>query len=159
MKKTIKFSPIFIALLITLFAGCGHSDRPADLPKLTPCTLTIVAEDGSPVEGALVQLLGDQTPASLWNAGGTTDPEGKLIPMVQGKWAGVVPGSYKIMVKKFNVVKEKEVPNPETGEMMTIQKNIPLIDPTFGKPDKTPLSLTIGSDAPVEEKLTVKLSK
>lgn len=159
MKKIIKLLSIFTALLITIFAGCNRSDRPADLPQLTPCTLTVTAEDGVPVEGALVQLLSDQAPASLWNAGGITGPEGKLIPLVQGKWPGVVPGTYKVMVKKFNVVKEKEFLNTETGKMTVIQKNIPLIDPAFGKPDQTPLSLTIGTGAPVDEKLTVKLAK
>ncbi len=149
----------FLAVAVCFLTGCAKSDRPQDLPKLTPCTLTIVSQDGTPVADAQVQLWTDQGIGAKWTAGGLADAEGKLVPMVQGKWSGVVPGTYKVLVKKFQVVKEKEVDNPETGQKMVLQKNIPLIDPSFGKPDQTPLSLTVGTTGAVDEKLTVKLLK
>lgn len=155
-KFTVSLVLLAVALMV---AGCAPSDRPKDLPKLTPCMLTIVDANKAPVEGAMVQIVSEQEPAARWTAGGLTDANGKIDLMVQGKFPGVVPGTYKVLVTKLEVVKVREEQNKETGEMMTIQKNVPLLAPEFGLQDKTPLTLTVLAGQKTEETLSVTLLK
>ncbi|MDR3111425.1 MAG: carboxypeptidase-like regulatory domain-containing protein [Planctomycetaceae bacterium] len=143
-------------IIVTLFAasliGCGNDGRPADLPRLTSVELTVQYEDGSPIPDALVMLYPFE---GKWYSNGQTNSSGSVKPLVDGKYAGVVPGDYKVTVKKQNTVfpagydpnSEKEQPEP------TITN---LVDTKYAVPASSPLKLTVGSSSVSE---TVKVKK
>ena len=88
--------PVIFLLLLT---GCQKENRPEGMPKLTPVVLTF-QQSGAPLSGAVVSLVPIDSANSRWNAGGTTDPQGKLKVKTLAQYDGAVPGKYKITVIK-----------------------------------------------------------
>ncbi|MBR5757707.1 MAG: hypothetical protein IKX88_03815, partial [Thermoguttaceae bacterium] len=67
---------IISLLVLPLAALCGCGEKtPPDMPKLFPTSITITQE-GTPVEGASVQLLKKDDLYYKWLAGGVTDATG-----------------------------------------------------------------------------------
>ena len=52
-----RYTYILLLPLLFLF-GCTDSDRPSDMPKLYPCTVS-VTQGGRPLEGAIVTFHSD----------------------------------------------------------------------------------------------------
>lgn len=84
--------------------GCGKSNRPPDLPKLYPCTLTF-KQDGKPLEDANI-ILQSKDAAFKWAVGGTTDAQGVVKIVTHGQFFGAPLGKYSIVISK--TVSEKK---------------------------------------------------
>lgn len=158
-KNRVKINFFFgVIALIILFAGCSGEKLPADLPKLFPCSIKIVLDDGSPVENASIQLIPEDSQNAKWSAGGSTGSDGSLKVFTVGKYQGAALGKYKVLVRKLKQVEDGEFKN-EKGEMEKLYKGVPIIDPVFSKVNSTPLFLSVGSDKIEPATLTVKLAK
>lgn len=93
---------LIIALIsapILAFCGCGGEKTPPDMPKLQPTSITIVQE-GTPVEGASVQLQKKDDLAYKWFAGGVTDAQGVCVIRTLGKYNGAPEGDFQVVVYK-----------------------------------------------------------
>ncbi|MDO5581518.1 MAG: hypothetical protein Q4G69_10295 [Planctomycetia bacterium] len=157
MKINILCGMGTIALLF-LFVGCSGEKLPADLPKLLPCSIKIVLEDGSPVENASVQLIPEDSQYRKWSVGGTTAPDGSLNVLTIGKYKGAVPGKYKVLIQKMKDVEDGEFKN-EKGEMEKLYKGVSVLDPVFAKVNTTPLILSLEPDKIDPSVFTVKPAK
>jgi hypothetical protein len=152
-----QYFSIFSFALITSLAcliltGCGNGGRPADLPKLTSCELAVQFEDGLPVSDAMVMLY----PLNgKWYSNGKTDSKGRVKVAVNGSFSGVVPGEYKVTVKK------QEIAFPPGYDPEGDNENLPdatitdLVAREFSGPAATPLKLIV-TETEVRETLTVK---
>jgi len=91
---------LFVLIVFSFtWTGCNSGPAlPPDLPKLSPCVIT-VTQDGAPLDGAMVSLLsmdGNQQ----WFPGGRTDASGKVELFTNGRYKGVPHGKYKIVITK-----------------------------------------------------------
>jgi len=99
-----------LLLLAVLLVGC--SDRPADMPPLFPCNIT-VTQDGVALEGASVRMVNsDSAVGNAWTPSGTTDAGGVARMMTNAQYAGAAAGKYRITVEKFETEPSKLGPQP-----------------------------------------------
>ena len=104
MRKIV-VTLILIAISIT---GCGNdTSRPADLPPLFPCEITITQE-GTPLAGATVALEAFGGTGSVYHPAGITDESGKAVMSTYG-FNGVPAGTYKVTVRKTVVEDGAEI--------------------------------------------------
>ena len=91
---------LFIISLLVLcaFSGCGKDKRPADMPALYPCEITIT-QGGQSLAGALVTL----KPTGKWIMDGKTASNGTANIRTHGKFAGVPAGTYTVCVSKIEI--------------------------------------------------------
>jgi len=146
---------ILVAVSLLFLPGCGGQKLPEGMPKPTPTTLTIL-QDGAPLEGALVSLFPMEA-GSRWDGGGVTDSNGKAKMKTLGQYDGVVPGNYKVTVKKTFVPKPPEgLSSSEVREWLaTAPPPTELVHKQFGTKETTPLDLKVDS-SPVEETFEVE---
>lgn len=131
-----------VVFFMSGFPGCSNSiKKPAWLPALTPCKITIVQE-GKPVAKANINIVAPPGELPLeYLIFGTTNEMGVVHPCVQ-VFKGVPKGEYVVTVEKI----EYE---------MTNDINIPMIDywvvdPKYASADTSTLKFSVG-DSPVEQ--------
>jgi len=119
--KHTSFANLSVVSAMLLLGGCvviaslGCAEGPgipADLPALTPCTIT-VTHNGEPVEGASV-LMSPQS--GEYSAAGTTDSAGKAVMSTDGKYEGVVAGEFVATVTKLEKSDYVAPPQPDDPE-------------------------------------------
>lgn len=104
-----------LAVVVFAFPGCsGEGPRPAGMPKLYPCTITITQE-GTPLDAALISLIADDPELSKWASGGSTDNNGKCDLYLRGKFRGVPAGKFKVTVSKLETEESKLGNAPPEG--------------------------------------------
>ncbi|MDR0870204.1 MAG: carboxypeptidase-like regulatory domain-containing protein [Planctomycetaceae bacterium] len=130
---------LLIIFVLSFVAGCGREQKPADLPKLYPCRVTIQMK-GTPLDGALVSLLPEN---GKWSAAGMTDAQG-IVKLSTQTYSGVAEGTYKVTVSKNPVLKssgtDSEVQRGANGEVITPP---PLVAETFSDASKTTLKCEV----------------
>lgn len=108
--KTKQFFSLALACVCAVAVGCSKGPKkPADLPALNPTTVTVVYDDGTPVDGATVILLPADGTNPKWNLAGVTDAQGKLVLKTNGNWDGAPTGSYAATVSKIVTIESDEV--------------------------------------------------
>lgn len=106
---------LFVFCSSIFFAGCNSGpELPSDLPKLTPCSLSIT-QDGKPLGGASVTLISIGESQS-WYPGGITDEAGQVELYTNGRYKGVPAGKYKILVNKTETDPSKLGPAPDMDD-------------------------------------------
>lgn len=152
---------------LSLFSGCGKSDRPDDLPPLNPCKLTIVQE-GKGLADAFVSMYSTD-PTFKWVVAGNTDAQGVVQPTTHSRFPGVPVGDYKIVVSKIERSDQGNRSLVPDGEQSSGQKSVEifqLVEKKFSDVSTTPLTLSIqkGSNAqtfdvgkPVREKNNISV--
>jgi len=101
---------IIIPLMFVVFAiaGCAKNDgRPADLPPLFPCEITITQE-GNPLSGATIALESFGETKVTYFPSDITNESGKAVLSTYG-FKGVPAGTYKVTVRKTVVEDVKQV--------------------------------------------------
>ena len=101
---------IIIPLMFVVFAiaGCAKNDgRPADLPPLFPCEIT-VTQEGTPLSGATIALESAGEAKSSYFPSGITNESGKAVLSTYG-FAGAPAGTYKVTVRKTVVEDIKQI--------------------------------------------------
>ncbi|MCL2742621.1 MAG: hypothetical protein FWE67_02095 [Planctomycetaceae bacterium] len=143
----------YIVLLLVSFliiSGCGGPDRPSDLPKLYPCTIS-VTQDGKPLGDALVKLVSTE-PNFKWAVFAQIGTSGTGKVFTQGLYPGAPEGEYKVVVSKEEETSEKiGSAAPQVGEFgeiiaaPTILTVHTLVEKQYADAETTPLSITISS--------------
>jgi len=107
-KHTVLLS---LLLASALLSGC--SNRPAGMPLLCPCNIT-VTQDGVPLAGASVLMtnLSDDAVGKAWTPSGTTDSQGVARMKTNAQYEGVAAGKYRVVVEKFETESSKLGPQP-----------------------------------------------
>ena len=139
----------FVSLLATiLLSGCGGPPRPADLPPLYPCTIT-VTQNGQPLSEAVVTLT-STAPSFKWAVFAQLDASGAGKVFTQGLYPGAPEGEYKVTVSKEVTVDEQTGPpvvrQGEFGEETItplIAKVYSLVEKDYTDVATTTLSITI----------------
>jgi len=140
--------PIILLCTVVILPGCGGPPRPADMPPLYPCTIT-VTQDGKPLSAASVTLV-STAPSFKWVVAAPLDESGTGKVFTQGLFSGAPAGEYKIVISKEEIVTEQVgqavVRQGEFGEE-TIAPNtlkvFSLVEKDYTNADTTPLSITI----------------
>jgi hypothetical protein len=101
MKKIF----VIVICVLIIFAefqliSCSRRvKRPADLPALTPCVVSVTF-GGEIMEGVGVYLTPEDKTINKWSAGGITNNEGKATMITSSVFNGVVPSKYIISFRK-----------------------------------------------------------
>lgn len=152
MRRWIGF---ILVLLAVMQPGCKKDSRPEGLPDLYPFTIKILQE-GSPVEGASVNLASTDPALMKWPCGGMTGADGVATMNTYG-FPGAPAGSFKVVVSK-TVEEGGAATDEESAQMMIEGQEISaqmfdLIDPIYKFDTKTSLTVEVQaskSNAPVE---------
>ena len=125
----------FVAVAVLFLPGCSGENQPADMPRLYPIEITVIAE-GAPVENAGIGLH-SMTPDFKWTVGGITDAQGKAVIVTHGRYIGAPEGEYAVTVEKV----ESERYDPENPPLtIRIYSHT---QPEYTDPEKTPLRITV----------------
>lgn len=140
---------MFIVVCLCIFGGCSRENRPNDLPKLMPVTLTLT-QDGKPLEKAMVVLYAENPDIVKWTVSGNTDTDGKTILVTHGQFRGAPAGKFKVCVTKVENADQSAEPDSRAGlvtagEPVTSGRPrlIYHVDPVYSDPKKTPLEIEI----------------
>ena len=119
-RKFVSLIPwLLVAFLMT---GCHRDPRPAGMPKLYPASIT-VTQEGTPLGGAMVQLIPEDSANSRWGPSGLSDASGIVVLRTNGRYPGAPLGTYKVVVSKQEF---EPHPHPEWA-------NLPEDDPNHWK--------------------------
>ncbi len=161
-------------LLIALVAvvGCGGQKKPADLPELYPCKITVI-QDGKPLEGASV-ILNDPSGSSRFVMASITDAKGVATLKTDGKYAGVPEGKYKVLISKAFIPESdpNDVPPEDPEARKEYDKRMAelnaqqadTVELQYKRPMTTPLEIEVTSagaelTADVGEKVNILFSE
>ena len=145
MSRT--FYPLTMGLILLAWCGCSRDNRPEDIPRLYPVTLTIMLDD-RPLDNAIVMLYAESGADAQWTVGSQTDTQGQAIIMTHGQFSGAPAGKFKVCVSKSSVDGE--------GTMLKLTHDV---DPLFGDPTTTPLEIEISPKGKATTSLTLNVHK
>jgi len=140
---------IILSFAFCLLPGCGES-LPPGMPRLYPAIIT-VTQEGTPLEGATVQLIPEDQANAQWGPGGTTNASGVAVLYTNARFRGAPLGEYRVTVTK----RETEPhPHPELSggdraqlaEFMRIAQSLKTynyVEPQYSSITETPLRIEI----------------
>ena len=139
----------FVSLLaVTLLSGCGGQNRPADMPALYPCTIT-VTQDGKPLDGGIANLVSTD-PLFKWAVFAQLDASGTGKVYTQGLYPGAPAGEYKVLISKEETASEQIGPavirQGEFGEETVTPTRLSVfsqVEKEYTHAETTPLRITI----------------
>lgn len=149
-ETKMKFPRICGVLLTGLclaFVGCSGDDRPEGLPDLQPVKIKVV-QDGTPLEGASVQLISEDA-SNTWASGGSTDAMGVALIRTLGKYEGAPAGTYKVIVDKVTTDGPAVAVDDPSGSPPADSYRV--VDPKFNSAETTTAELTVAEGSPNEE--------
>ena len=85
-------------LAVCVLSGCGEK-RPANMPVLHPCTITIT-QGSSPLVDAVVSLAPVGGGLPQWDSSARTNSSGVATIMTHAKFPGAPAGAFKVLVTK-----------------------------------------------------------
>jgi len=143
-KHTLPLLPFLVLPFFCL--GCGGPPRPADLPPLHPCTVTL-KQEGTPVAGAMVTLTSTD-PSFRWSVAGITNESGVVVFKTHAQFPGVPLGDYKMIISKTERFQSKEPEEVTVGDVKMISQGSPiilytLVDKQYANVETTPLTITV----------------
>jgi len=143
---------IITLLAVCVLSGCGGPARPAGLPTLYSCEITIT-QGGQPFEGALVRLLPDSGTFE-WVISGNTDSSGIAKLVTHAKYPGAPEGTFKVLVSKTQLTPSK-YPQPDDSAPQSEweqwkeqagsekRQKVRYVKPEYDNVKTTPHSITI----------------
>ena len=132
-KKLLLTYCLTIILTFLVYSGCSGNNRPKELPRLFPVTLTITLDD-QPLGDANVLLCAENEADVKWTIGGWTNADGEVTIGTQGQFSGSPSGKFKVCVVKSEVIK-KDQDTPATV--------VDCVDRLFANPKSTPLEIEV----------------
>ena len=151
------FLCFFIAFAV--ISGCKSDHRPAGLPKLMPCEITVIDVDGTPLTGAGVTLeaVDNDIP---WAAIGTTDENGVASIAVNNQYKGAPAGKYKVVLNKVRGFDKTDgKPNFPPHVFVSMQDELAyFINPIYTQRQSSPFELEVVSGQPAAATFTLEKS-
>jgi hypothetical protein len=135
MFKSFRYI-VFFCLWIPFLSGCSQSQRPAGLPSLHPCTIT-VTQNGIPVADVSVQLIAKEE--SVWPVTGITDTSGNAVLVTYSRFQGVPVGDYIVVLSK----RLAETDTPANEYVSGITQVYSLIDIKYTESATSPLEMSV----------------
>ncbi|MDR2754245.1 MAG: hypothetical protein LBC20_00930 [Planctomycetaceae bacterium] len=134
MKNNFLLLLFFVVTVMS--SGCtNNNSRPADMPKLVSCVVTVLSE-GQPLADVDVAFH-SADPTFKWGSNATTDHNGKAVMVTYGQFFGAVEGEYSVTVTKLErETFDKDRP-PKQIKVFT------LTDAQYTDPKKTPLKINV----------------
>ena len=117
--------PVVVAILLVfvITTGCSRAPkRPADMPKPTPCMITVTF-GGEVMEGVSVYLTPEDKQVNKWGAAGLTDAKGRAILKTNSVFDGAIPGNYVISFRKLAESVNMNTPPSLIPEKYTLGKS------------------------------------
>ncbi|MDR1964576.1 MAG: carboxypeptidase-like regulatory domain-containing protein [Planctomycetaceae bacterium] len=148
---TISFLVLFIGL-----SGCNKEHRPAGLPKLMPCEITIFNIDGTPLADASVRLVATETSVP-WAIIGKTDANGIVNISVNARYSGAPAGKFRVLVSK-NEGFDKTLGTPKTPPNALVSVDAELIyyvNPIYSNDKLSPFEIEVLDNEPFKTTLTL----
>ncbi|MDO4587444.1 MAG: hypothetical protein Q4C95_09120 [Planctomycetia bacterium] len=139
MKKIVTFIALMFGIIG--FAGCKGQSRPADLPPLVPCVVSVI-QDAKPLEGAIVNFVGADGSNSKYQATGVTNSEGKATLSTYG-YEGVPEGKYKVCIWKNLTEGVEQIENADGEMVSTDGVEYRTVDMQYFSADSTPFEITV----------------
>ena len=147
MLRSYHWTIARLALALTSAFGCKGEKRPDGMPELYQCSLRVLQE-GTPLPGANVALIAQDSALMRWPCGGNTNEEGVVELHTYG-FPGAPAGTFKV-----TVVKREFEGGPQTEEEAVQQmkgeappsgpvESFDLVDQKYGAQSLTPLSIEI----------------
>jgi len=141
-----------LLLALTFLSGCDQKAKPAGMPDLYPCSITIT-QGGGPLQGALVRLEPKQGGNIGWGVDGRTNARGVAQIATGIDFKGAPAGEYFVLVSKTEMAPSKFSPtspedpaeaakwyNDSINEKRAIYR---LVKAEFDNTKTTTLSITI----------------
>jgi hypothetical protein len=134
--------PLLSFIVVLVFqAGCGKDhNRPDDLPKLYPVSIT-VTQDGKPLEEATVTLYA-KTPTKYGTGSAKTNASGVAVIRTYG-YNGVPVGQYTVTVEKRGVEGAKEVTMEDGATDFVGGKIFQYVEAQYANESSTPFSIDV----------------
>lgn len=145
----MKFQRLFLvgalAFACVSSFGCGGEKRPEGFPELYPISIKILQE-GTPLEGASVNLIAQDARLARWPAGGNTNADGVVELRTYG-YEGAPAGTFKVLVMKTETIGEANSAEEARELMQTGQsadfERFDLVDARYRDQAQTPLTLEV----------------
>lgn len=137
-----KFFLLALVLVVVSFftVGCSDSSRPEDLPKLFPCTITVI-QDGKPLDEAVIKLVAQEDNVK-YRPVAVTGKDGKVNVSTYG-FSGVPAGKYKVVIIK-NIDDDIITRTDDVGEQVIVSyKTYRTIEKIFSDTKTTPFEIEI----------------
>jgi len=138
----ISVAAVCVAALAISLNGCSKP-RPDGLPKLVPCSVTVV-QDSKPLEGATVAFESDDL---KWAVGGTTDAKGVAKMYTHGSYEGAPEGKFKVTIVKQVV---ESLGEATSASMTPGGQAFNLVDLKYFTPEDTPLEIEVSGKTKAE---------
>ena len=127
---------VIFSVLLICSAGCGPK-RPAGMPELYPCTITLTEGD-KPATGVSIQLVSKGAPCE-WMVGAQTDANGVAAIMTYGQYNGAPEGTFAVVLDK--TVTEGVDQNADVQKKPV--KIYTMVDPKYKNAETSPLEIKI----------------
>jgi len=135
---------VLLSILVVLLNGCAPSNRPAGLPPLHPCTVT-VTQNGTPLADVSVQLISKETEA--WPTTGVTDASGNAVIVTYGRFHGTPVGEYTVVLSKTESVSTGGQSGEETNSGTTEIFSLIAVEYTKAETSKLRMTVSVGKNA------------
>ncbi|MDR2170941.1 MAG: carboxypeptidase-like regulatory domain-containing protein [Planctomycetaceae bacterium] len=135
---------ILLLILLIGLSGCNKEHRPAGLPKLIPCEITVINTDGTPLADALVRLVAIETPIP-WAIIDKTDENGIANIFVNAKYQGSPVGKFRVLISK-NEGFDKTLGTPKTPPNAYVSVDAELIyyvNPIYSNEKLSPFEIEV----------------
>lgn len=142
--------PLFGVIVFSFLIGCSGEKRPEGLPKLYPCTITVLQE-GKPLENASIDLI-MKNGFCKWPIAGTTDSAGVAELRTYGLYKGVPSGTFSVSIEKREP--ESKLEQQFDPSRKTAPKPIKVfsyVDQKYTNVKTTPLEITVEEKAAKKE--------
>jgi hypothetical protein len=127
-------------------SGCQEY-RPANLPKLIPCEITVIDTNGTPLTDAIVRLVATET-SIPWAIIGKTDSNGIVPISVNAQYSGAPAGKFRVLISK-NEGFDKTLGIPKTPPNAYVSADAELIyyvHPIYSNDKQSPFEIEIIDD-------------
>ena len=98
MTRTF-FSYTALLLSVSFIMGCGGQPLPEGMPRLYPASIE-VTQEGTPLEGATVTLVSEDSELGRWSPTGITNASGVAVLQTNGLYRGAPLGTFKVVITK-----------------------------------------------------------
>lgn len=134
--------PLLGVVVFSLLIGCSGEKRPEGMPKLYPCSITVLQE-GKPLENASIDLI-MKNGSFKWPVSGTTDSSGVAELRTHGLYPGAPSGTFTVTIEKREPESDpRPILDPVMGSNPKPIKIFSFVDQKYTDPKTTPLEITI----------------